>query len=57
MHVLIMQCQQKGTSYQYKACLACGKDTLHRITRYAKATANLKLYHFVCLYCHHEGEE
>ncbi|KKK81131.1 hypothetical protein LCGC14_2816540 [marine sediment metagenome] len=42
---------------QYKFCLECKGDRLHIINRYEKATANLKLYHFTCLNCFHEGEE
>ena len=42
---------------QYKFCLECKDDRLHIIERYDKATANLKLYHFTCLNCFHEGEE
>ena len=42
---------------QYKFCLECKDDRLHVINRYDKATVNLKLYHFICLNCFHEGEE
>jgi len=53
-HLIHFECSDPK---QYKFCLECKDDRLHIIKRYEKATPNLKLYHFTCLNCFHEGEE